>query len=184
MSALSLFLPVRILCTFNYHGSLVAPNPTVTGRVLNKAGDHVVHVAFGLSPLHDCLYVFDIEAKRGWHRAGYAMAAINALWQRFRVPIRAVHVTMTGEPFWDPSRFRRRRIALLPDLSSSEMMTEKERWPDLIPWSDELSEHIRQRLFDQWLPYHEAVSVGLDFPGRKMSESDNIIAWPELQAPG
>jgi hypothetical protein len=171
---------VQIICVFNHHDSVVTPYPIVKGTVLNAAGDHVVDITYGLSPIHDCLYVYDIKARLGFHGRGYALAAVNTLWHRFRLPVRPVHIIMTGERFWTPTRFRRYGIEIAEELPSAEVSNEKRRWAHLSPWSEKLSKHILRRLCEEYLPYDEAVSVGIDFPNRKMTEKDSTIQCTEF----
>lgn len=128
------------LATARWSQTFVEPNPDYRATILNGMGQEVGSATFGVSPLDDATYVYQIEVHAEHRRQGYAMAFLFWLYNEYRHPIIPIHIVGNAIGFWSASRaFPHRLLIVKGELRTSEMAAEKMRWAHLIPEP----EHIR-----------------------------------------
>ena len=105
---------------------------------------------FGINPLGDAIYVFQIEVDAQCRRKGFALAFLCWLYSEYGLPITPIHIVGGSVGFWSSARALPRRLLVVKDeLRRGELAAEKSRWTHLIPES----EHIRtQRICESALP--------------------------------
>lgn len=120
--------------------TFVEPNPDYRANILNRLGQEVGAATFGISPLGDATYVYQIEVHTQYRRQGYALAFLCWLYSEHGLPITPIHIVGSAVGFWSSARaFPHRLLVVKNELRTGEMAAEKSRWAHLIPEP----EHIR-----------------------------------------
>lgn len=141
-----------------------SPAPSCYAKIFNGEGVQVARASFGVSPLHDRIYVYEMEVSAGWHKKGYGSAFIAYLQGTYHLPITPIHVLHTAEGFWEKLK-RRGRLkgwVITDAMGMADLDEEIKRWAHLEPDIERLKDTISHRLFVLREPYEIAVSRGLD----------------------
>ncbi|SHN12668.1 hypothetical protein SAMN05216593_108223 [Pseudomonas asturiensis] len=120
-------------------GNFVFPGTDTFARI-ERDGQRVGSISYGINPLGDRVYVNEIDVDHKHGRQGIGLAALWILYQAHHVPIVPLHEVGTSKPFW---RIARRRFAaagavLETDLRCSELPQAQERWQHLVPEPEHL----------------------------------------------
>lgn len=144
-----------------YDHTLTSPAPDYSGIIFSSEGERVGIAVYALSPLNDCLYLYEIRIDKNFVRRGYGLAVLQYLAQTYRQPIIPVHELESAERFWDAARRYVTDVEVRESISVSDFDMERHRWAFLKPESDRLQEQISARLMrgESW---EEAVGRGLD----------------------
>ena len=138
--------------------SFVEPNSDYRAVIRADQGEAMGTATFGISPLNDTLYLYQIEVLPQHRRQGYAMAWLYWLHQTHGLPITPVHIVGSAQSFWGTARqLNTLGMMVNRDIRTSEMTKEKARWAHLVPEPEHLRlpreceaspewESIRQRL--------------------------------------
>lgn len=126
--------------------NFVEPNPDYRAVILNAQQEKVAAATFGISPLNDTVYLYQIEVESEHRRQGYALAFLTWLYRAYELPITPVHIVGSARGFWHTARHSGiHRLMVNEELRTGEMDAEKARWSHLIPEP----EHIRlQRSYE------------------------------------
>lgn len=122
------------------NGSFVFPNPwhVATGAIPGCPLP-ICSVRFGVSPLHDRIYVDGLQVKPEYQRRGFATSLLLALATQASptgapLPITALRETRAAGGFWDKLRQRKiHGLAVTGDVRDSEMSDEAKRWTEIAP---------------------------------------------------
>lgn len=158
-----LFNPPQITveAKLRYDHALTSPAPEYRGTIFNSKSEHVGFAVYALSPLNDCLYLYEIRIGQNFVRRGYGLAMLQYLAQTYRQPIIPVHELESAERFWDAARRYVTDVEVREPISVSDFDVERHRWAFLKPESDRLQEQINVRLM-RGEPWEEAVGRGLE----------------------
>lgn len=131
--------------------TFVEPNPDYRAIILNRLSQEIGTATFGINPLGDAIYVYQIEVDAQCRRQGFALAFLCWLYNEYGLSITPVHIVGNAVGFWSSARaFPRQLLVVKDELRTGEMAAEKSRWAHLIPEP----EHIRlQRICEaspQW----------------------------------
>ena len=152
---------MEILC-LHFWKSFCSPNPDVAALIVTSAGIAVGQVAFGISPVFDRVYLFDIQVLPAYWRRGYASATIAHLVEKFRMPLTPVSPPDVSQRFWKKLRKTARAAAMLTsDLRRDTVDDEQSRWAHLRPEIARLEKTIAARIkgHERW---EFATSRGLE----------------------
>ncbi len=148
--------------TPNYFKAYTAPAPDVKATIHDQAGNQVGTVSYGLSPLGDRVYLFDIRIDREQTRRGFATAVLLHLMRTYGQPITPVKELHSASGFWDAARnMKDRGLVVTKSLGFGDMDFEAERWAHLAPAAKALESAILKRLAANE-PWEMAVGRGLD----------------------
>lgn len=160
--ALSNTPSIHVIETPSYFQSVTAPNPGITATISDEVGAVVGYASYGVSPLFDCIYLYDFKIEPEMRRKGYGLQFLCDLVQRHGCPIVPVHETGSSHNFWMTARKRLNVDVdkILPSISAYQLHQEHQRWPHLKPEIDKLNEAISARVMvEEW---NVAVGRGLD----------------------
>lgn len=119
--------------------NFVEPNPDYHAVIRSTLGEEVGTATFGISPLNDTLYLYQIDVFLRHRRQGYALAFLCWLHQEHGLPITPVHIVGSALSFWGAARhLQSLGLVVNCDLRTSEMAEEKARWAHLIPEPEHL----------------------------------------------
>lgn len=114
--------------------NFVEPNPDYHASIFDKTGKEVGSADFGISPLCDATYVYQIDVLAEHQRRGYALAFLCWLYGKWHHPVIPVHIVGNAIGFWSAARtFPHQLLVVQDELRASEMDAEKQRWAHLIP---------------------------------------------------
>lgn len=147
--------------TARYDRTITSPAPDFRGDIFNSEGARIGFASYALSPLNDCLYVYDLRIEPGFMRQDYGLATLQYFANTYGKPIIPVHELESAEGFWDVVRRRIVAVEVREQISVSDLDKECQRWAFLKPDSDRLQEQIIARLM-RGEPWEEAVGRGLD----------------------
>jgi hypothetical protein len=140
------------------------PSPTYNCRIFNQQGTQVGEGSFGVSPINDRVYFYDIEIAPKWRRHGYGTSFLAYLHDLYCLPITPVHITLPGWKFWAMLRQRAQENGwVITDELRSDLWDEpQKRWPHLLSHAERMKEVISHRIWELREPYDVATSRGLD----------------------
>lgn len=138
-----------------------SPSPSGTATFTNGAGEEVGTLKFGLSPLGDRVYVYDIGVPNEHRRCGYATAMLWHLAREYGQPITPVQVLHAASEFWNHARSLAGE-GLHVTEPVWDLDAETARWVHLRPESARLDAQILARLHETREPWAVAVGRGLD----------------------
>lgn len=120
--------------------NFVEPNPDFQASILNGSMQEVGTATFGISPLDDTIYVYQIDVYPQHRRRGYALAFLSWLSSEHHLPVTPVHIVGNALGFWSAARALPDQMLIVSkELRLSEMAAEKNRWAYMISEP----EHIR-----------------------------------------
>lgn len=132
---------------FEYLENFVRPNPDIVASIFNTAGEKVGFCDFGVSPLQDRVYVFDIRIEPEFQRKGYGTAMLHHLQQKYGLPIVPVKVIST---FWECAQATPGLNVIDEIPGIEELKKEALRWKT--PEHDKLVEEqqaaIREQIYE------------------------------------
>lgn len=136
-------LPVMIqLYILSDFPNLVTPFPVVT-EIVTCCTDNteIGYIKYGVSPILETIYLFDIRIDPHAQRQGYATAALVSLYAKYHnMPITPVHPVIQADQFWGAAYGKSGDIfTLLPYIMSGDMDEEKAKWSHL--WDSPISLH-------------------------------------------
>ncbi|MDI2593109.1 GNAT family N-acetyltransferase [Pseudomonas sp. 681] len=143
LRALTARLPavqLETLYTNQTHRDYLYPNPKFLAAVQTVDGQQIGILSYGINPLNDRLYVFQIEIQREYRRQGYGLAVLWTLSQQHGLLIMPNHITGTALDFWRQAREILRSVGgtIGEDLRFNQMEEEKARWAHLVPEPEHL----------------------------------------------
>lgn len=151
-----------VVKTLNYLKAFTSPNPDVKATIIDVEEKVVGRVTYAVSPLHDRLYLFNIEVEEAYKRKGFGLAIVHYLLMTYQLPITTVKEVFSASDFWTAARKMAGKIGgTIATMSVSEMPDEAARWAYLKPENDRLEALITQR-FLRGEAYESAVGRGLD----------------------
>src|SRR5688500_1296480 len=102
--------------------TFVEPNPDYRAIILNRLSQEVGTATFGINPLGDAAYVYQIEVHVQYRRQGYALAFLCWIYNEYSLPITPIHVVGSALGFWSSARALPRGLLVVKDeLRASEM---------------------------------------------------------------
>lgn len=117
--------------------NFVAPNPDYNAKIRNTAGEIIGTAVFGISPLNETAFLYELNILPPHQRQGYALAFLVWLANEHNLPITPIHETVPARSFWITAReFKANNLMLLDQLRACEMGEEKSRWAHLVPESE------------------------------------------------
>lgn len=154
-------LKITVEEKLRYDHALTSPAPERRGGIFNSEGERIGFAVYALSPLNDCLYLYDIKIDQDFMRRGYGLAMLQYLAKTYRQPIIPIHELESAERFWDAARRYITDVEVREPISVSDFDVERHRWAFLKPESDRLQAQINARLM-RGEPWEEAVGRGLE----------------------
>lgn len=133
-----------VIATDSYKFNFVAPNPDHNAKIRNAIGEIIGTAIFGISPLNETVFLYELNILPSHQRQGYALAVLVWLANEHNLPITPVHETVPARSFWITAHeFKANNLVLLDQLRYCEMDEEKSRWAHLVPES-EVERSIRE----------------------------------------
>lgn len=116
---------------FAFPGTEFVANIEVNGQ---RAG----RIYYGVNPLNDRVYIYDLNIEGDFQRRGLATAALWRLWCNHSVPLVPLHEVGTAVGFWSKARkrFAAAGVEIKRDIRTADQAAEKQRWQHLVPESD------------------------------------------------
>ncbi|WP_426105941.1 hypothetical protein [Massilia sp. TSP1-1-2] len=84
--------------------AFTAPNPYITETIHNSEGAAVGSTEYGVSPLTDRVYLFEIKIAPPFRRKGYGLALLTSLAKTYSFPLTVVHPISPAILFWNSVR--------------------------------------------------------------------------------
>lgn len=108
-------------------------------------GQRMGTVEFGINPLNDRVYIYDLTIEGQHRRRGLATAALWRLWCDHQVPLVPLHEVGTAVGFWSKvrRRFAAAGVEIKRDIRTGDQEQEQQRWQHLVPES-EVDRSIRE----------------------------------------
>lgn len=151
-----------MLAQANFYKPNTSPNPDWIVEIFSEAGELVGSATYGVTPLNDQLWLYQIEIAPEFQRKGYALAFLRYLNHSHNLAVTPVHELWSAAPFWATARMLNNRgLRIDCSLSDTEMVTSRERWKHLLPIQRELLDTIHTRLASGENWFH-AIGRGLD----------------------
>lgn len=117
--------------------NFVAPNSDYNAKIRNAAGEIIGTAVFGISPLNETVFLYELNILPSHQRQGNALAFLVWLANEHNLPITPIHETVPARSFWITAHeFKAKNLVLLDQLRSCEMDEEKSRWAHLLPESE------------------------------------------------
>lgn len=149
--------------THKFYRTFTSPNPNNQSCIYNENGARVGSVVYGVSPLFDRIYIYQIEIDKEHRRKGFATAFLMYLTRNHDQPITAVKELERSYSFWDTARkFSGIVFTVTDELTVSDMSLEGKRWEHLKSESERLDQLIEARLINNE-PWEIATSRGFDY---------------------
>jgi hypothetical protein len=146
--------------TANYYKAFTLPNPDYKVNITNSTDELIGTATYAVSPLFDCVYIFDIRVNQSWQRRGYATAFILYLTNKYGLPITAIKELGSASYFWNYiRRLKDVGIIVTDPLSIGEMDMESLRWEHLQHEAERVNKIITDRLTVHRLPWDIATSL-------------------------
>jgi hypothetical protein len=115
------------------------PAPRFTADIDSAAGIRVGTATYGVNPLNDKLYVFEVKIIEDHQRQGYGLAFLWTLHQEHGLPITPNHIWGSARGFWHKAhQLRALGVSIDPELRYPDLDQEKARWAHLIPEPEHL----------------------------------------------
>lgn len=150
-----------VKATLDHFRVPTAPSPSGAATFYTGAGEAVGTVQFGLSPLGDRVYVYDIRVEDAHRRCGYATAMLWHLAREYGQPITPVRLLHAASAFWNHARSLAGEGMLVTE-TVWDLEAEITRWAHLRPEADRLNAQILARLYEAHEPWAVAVGRGLE----------------------
>lgn len=148
--------------THKFYRTFTGPNPDNRASIYNEVGDCVGSAVYGVSPLFDRVYIYQIEINQKYWRNGFATAFLAYLTRNYHQPITAVKELERSYSFWDVVRkFSGEAFSVTKELTVTDMMREGKLWSHLKPEAERLDKVIEARL-SNGEPWELAISRGFD----------------------
>lgn len=95
-------------------------------------------ISYGINPLNDRVYIYDLTIEGDYRRRGLATATLWRLWCDHQVPLVPLHEVGTAVGFWSKARkrFAAAGVEIKRDIRTADQAAEKQRWQHLVPESD------------------------------------------------
>ncbi|NWC90502.1 GNAT family N-acetyltransferase [Pseudomonas reactans] len=108
-------------------------------------GQRVGRVIYGINPLNDRVYIYDLDIDVDHQGRGLATATLWRLWRAHQVPLVPLHEVGTAVGFWAKARrrFAAAGVDIRRDIRTADQEGEKRRWEHLVPES-EVDRSIRE----------------------------------------
>lgn len=113
-------------------------------------GQHAGTISYGINPLNDRIYIYELTIEGESRRRGLATATLWRLWCTHQVPLVPLHEVGTAVGFWSKARkrFAAAGVEIKRDIRTADQEEEKLRWQHLVPES----EHERtMRQYWEWV---------------------------------
>lgn len=112
----------------------VFPGLNITAAIEHR-GLRIGHVAYGISPLNDRLYISNYQVLGSHRNQGLGMAALWCLSRVHSMPLATVHEVKSSKGFWTKAeaRLAAAGVHLLRDLRRYDLSAEQQRWQHLVP---------------------------------------------------
>jgi len=93
---------------------------------------------YGINPLNDRVYIYELKIGRDYRLRGLATAALWRLWCTHQVPLVPLHEVGTAVGFWSKARkrFAAAGVEVKRDIRTADQEGEKLRWQHLVPESE------------------------------------------------
>ena len=101
-------------------------------------GQHAGKISYGINPLNDRVYIYDLIIEGDSRRRGLATATLWRLWCTHQVPLVPLHEVGTAVGFWNKARkrFAAAGVEIKRDIRTADQEEEKLRWQHLVPESE------------------------------------------------
>ena len=101
-------------------------------------GQHAGKISYGINPLNDRVYIYDLTIMDDSRRRGLATATLWRLWCTHQVPLVPLHEVGTAVGFWSKARkrFAAAGVEIKRDIRTADQEEEKLRWQHLVPESE------------------------------------------------
>jgi len=133
---------VRVVPQYTVHARdrFVFPG-TDTYASLERGGQRVGLLSYGINPLGDRLYINNLVVHSFCRRQGIALSALWILYQMHRLPIVPLHQSSASSLFWRHARMRFARTGAVIEaqIRYDQQHQAKQRWQHLVP---ELDPHV------------------------------------------
>ena len=146
----------------NFYKAHTTPLPDKIVQILNGSGERVGSACYGITPLQDQLWLYELKISSEHQRCGYGLAFLRYLHQVYALPITPIHEVMFARPFWQAvRRLNGEDLQVQASLSMSEVEERKSSWGHLGQEQKRLLDVIHARLAAQEAWDH-AVGRGID----------------------
>ncbi|WP_432262971.1 GNAT family N-acetyltransferase [Cupriavidus sp. TMH.W2] len=159
--ALDRLPPLVVKAAADHFRVVTAPSPEFRATLHNGASEEVGTAKYGLSPLGDRVYVYDIRVPPAHQRCGYATALLWYLAREYGRPITPVQELHAASGFWNAARALAGAGVVVTE-PVWDLEAEAARWAHLRPDAERLAEQILERLHVRREPWQVAVGRGLD----------------------
>lgn len=118
-------------------------------------GQRTGKISYGINPLNDRVYIYDLNIDGDYRRRGLATATLWRLWCAHQVPLVPLHEVGTAVGFWSKARkrFAAAGVDIKRDIRTAEQEEEQRRWQHLVPESEN-ERSIRQ--YWEWVASEHA----------------------------
>lgn len=101
-------------------------------------GQRAGKISYGINPLNDRVYIYDLTIEGDYRRRGLATATLWRLWCKHPVPLVPLHEVGTAVGFWSKARkrFAAAGVEIKRDIRTADQEEEKLRWQHLVPESE------------------------------------------------
>lgn len=101
-------------------------------------GQRAGKISYGINPLNDRVYIYDLTIDGDYRRRGLATATLWRLWCNHQVPLVPLHEVGTAVGFWSKARkrFAAAGVEIKRDIRTADQEEEKLRWQHLVPESE------------------------------------------------
>ncbi|CAG9183974.1 GNAT family N-acetyltransferase [Cupriavidus pampae] len=171
---------LEVKATHDHFRVVTAPSPVVRATLHNGAGEQVGTAAYGLSPLADRVYVFELRVAPEHQRGGYATALLCHLAREYGWPLTPVKALHAAHGFWQAAG-QLADAGVVVTEPVWDLDAEVARWAHLRPLAERLEAQILERLYARHEPWAIAVGRGLDAPA---PPSTPRVAHDNGPAPG
>ncbi|MGE6473214.1 GNAT family N-acetyltransferase [Serratia proteamaculans] len=115
-------------------------------------GHHAGRIWYGINPLNDRVYIYELKVDRAYRRRGLATAALWRLWCTHQVPLVPLHEVGTAVGFWAKARkrFAAAGVEVKCDIRTADQEEEQLRWQHLVPEPDHLRQIRELKASPEW----------------------------------
>ena len=115
-------------------------------------GHHAGRIWYGINPLKDRVYIYELTVDRAYRRQGLATAALWRLWCTHHVPLVPLHEVGTAVGFWSKARkrFAVAGVEVKRDIRTADQDDEQQRWQHLVPEPDHLRKIRELKASPEW----------------------------------
>jgi hypothetical protein len=139
--------------SFCYFQAVTSPNPDVMVVINGANGERVGSALYGVSPLNDLVYLYDLRIHPEQRGEGYGLKFLRSLLDKHKLPVVPISEVTSPPLFWRKARARlnREKMMLGSPMSVLDVQKEPLRWAHLAPQIERLNGVIAERLqVEEW----------------------------------